>query len=155
MPATALRLRASPGCRLTWRPSRWVVALLVAMGPVGGLAILVSDMPAAFRLPLAACACLWAIKCAYREHRRPARVFIVRSDASATLDAMPLTHHHVHWRGPLAFLRARDADGHVHRLAFWPDTLDARGRRALRLASPGAAGPRIRPLAAEPREMRG
>ncbi|WP_231734445.1 hypothetical protein [Noviluteimonas gilva] len=67
---------------------------------------------------------------------------------------MPLTHHHVHWRGTLAFLRARDAQGRTHRLAFWPDTLDARGRRALRLASPSAAVADGGPLSAQPREMR-
>ena len=155
MPATSLHSRASPDCRLTWRPSRWVVAMLIAMGPLGGMALLVSDVHGASRLPFVACACLWASICAYREHRRPPRVFIIRSDGSATLDAMPLTNHHVHWRGTLAFLRARDAHGRVHRLAFWPDTLDARGRRALRLASPPSARPGGWPLAAEPREMRG
>ena len=131
-----------------------MVAILIALGPLGALAIHVSGMPGMFQRPLAVCACLAAIVCAYREHRRPPRVFIVRSDASATLDAMPLTNHHVHWRGTLAFLRARDAQGRVHRLAFWPDTLDARGRRALRLASPSAAVADRRPLSAQPREMR-
>ena len=148
MPSEATCVRALPECRLTWRPSRWVIAVLVALGPLGALAIWAADVPGAFRVPLGACACLVAMACALREHRRPPRVFIIRSDASASLDDMPIPHHHVHWRGTLAFLRARDMAGRVHRLAFWPDTLDAHARRALRLAGPTR-------LAAVPRKMRG
>jgi toxin CptA len=150
MPSAATWVRASPECRLTWRPSRWVVAVLVALGPLGALAIWAADVPDVFRVPLGACACLVAMAGALREHRRPPRVFIIRSDASASLDDMPIPHHHIHWRGTLAFLRARDIEGRVHRLAFWPDTLSAQGRRALRLASPSADR-----LAAVAREMRG
>lgn len=142
--------RASPGCRLTWRPSRFVVAVLFALGPLGALAIHASDVPGALRAPLAVGACVMALFSAYREHRRPPRVFLLRSDASAILDDMPIPNPHVHWRGTLAFLRARDHEGRVHRLAFWPDTLGANERRALRLASPSPAH-----LAAAPHGMRG
>ena len=117
-----------------WRPSRWVTVALVAMTAGAGLALLVSGVPAALKPPLIACTLAWGVLVAWREHRRPARVFVIRSDTTATLDTMPLDSYRVHWRGTLAFLHARDARGRAHRLAFWPDTLDAHGRRALRLA---------------------
>ncbi|KGO97621.1 hypothetical protein N791_09275, partial [Lysobacter defluvii IMMIB APB-9 = DSM 18482] len=41
----------------------------------------------------------------------------------------------VEWRGPLAFLRWRDAAGRVHRRTWWPDVLRPRDRRRLRLAA--------------------
>ena len=150
MHSTPQRVRASPGCRLTWRPSLCVVAVLLALGPLGALAVLASDVSAALGAPLAVGACVMALFTAYREHRRPPRVFLLRSDASATLDDMPIPNPHVHWRGTLAFLRARDNEGRVHRLAFWPDTLGAHERRALRLSRPSAGH-----LAAAPRGMRG
>ena len=40
----------------------------------------------------------------------------------------------LHWRGPLAFMRFRGSDGGIRHLGWWPDTLDARARRELRLA---------------------
>ena len=145
--------RTTIACRVTWRPSRWVIAALLAMGIAGAFAIGVSGLPEALQRPLAACAFLMGVLQALREHRRPPRVLLIRSDASATLDDMPLTHPCVQWRGSLAFVRARDPSGRMHRLAFWPDTLDAQGRRALRLAQPG--DPTGGPLALSPRPMRG
>lgn len=100
--------------------------------------------------PLALAALAWSAWSALREHRRAARVFVIQPDAGATLDGMQLQHLHVHWRGALAFVCARDIQDRRHRLAFWPDTLDARGRRALRLA-----GGSMDPLADTPRGMRG
>jgi toxin CptA len=44
------------------------------------------------------------------------------------------------WRGPLAFLRWRDSDGRMHRLAWWPDVLPVAARRELRLAALDGAG---------------
>jgi toxin CptA len=38
-------------------------------------------------------------------------------------------------RGPLATLAGTDAQGHRQHLGWWPDTLDAAGRRQLRLAA--------------------
>ncbi|WP_052116229.1 hypothetical protein [Noviluteimonas dokdonensis] len=125
--------------------------MLPLLGIGGAFGVFASGLPTGVQLPLAVCAVLWSLVGAWREHRRPPRVFMVRSDQSAILDDMPLHDHHVHWRGPLAFLRARDGDGRVHRLAFWPDVLGARGRRALRLSSPSLTGP----LAAQPHGMRG
>ena len=120
------------------------------MGVCGAIAVLVAELPRLLQPPLALAALAWGAWSALREHRRTSRVFVIHPDASATLDDMPLRHVHVHWRGALAFVRARDVRGRRYRLDFWPDTLDARGRRALRLAA-GA----MTPLAAAPRGMRG
>jgi toxin CptA len=124
--------------RVVWRPSRWVIVALVAMGLATIPVALVSDMPGFLAATLVLVAPAWAVRLAIREHRRPPRVFMVRPDGAMTLDDMPLEHCTVHWRGPLAFVRARDSDGRLHRLTFWPDVLRARGRRALRLALGGA-----------------
>ncbi|MEG3050899.1 MAG: hypothetical protein RR792_12075 [Thermomonas sp.] len=47
---------------------------------------------------------------------------------------MPIQGLDVQWRGPLAYLRWRDGDGHMCRLAFASDLLDATSRRELKLA---------------------
>lgn len=39
------------------------------------------------------------------------------------VDGLPVDALDLHWRGPLAFLRYRDATGRRQRLAWWPDTL--------------------------------
>lgn len=56
------------------------------------------------------------------------------NDATATVDGLGMDDLEVHWRGPLAFLQWRQADGGTRRLQGWPDTLDAAARRELRLA---------------------
>jgi toxin CptA len=132
------RASAFGQCRVVWRPSRWVIVAIVVMGLAIVPAILVSDVPGLLAATLVLVAPVWAVRLAIREHRRPPRVFVVRPDGAMTLDDMPLEHCTVHWRGRLAFVRARDSDGRPHRLAFWPDVLPARGRRALRLALGGA-----------------
>lgn len=132
------RASAFGQCRVVWRPSRWVIVMLAVMGLATIPAVLVSDMPGFLAATLVLAAPAWSVHLAIREHRRLPRVFVVRPDGAMTLDDMPLEHCTVHWRGPLAFVRARDSDGRLHRLAFWPDVLPARGRRALRLALGGA-----------------
>jgi len=100
---------------VTWRPSWWVVGAHLAFGVFGGIGVVASAVPRDLAIPGAAAAILSGVLQALREGRRPARTLRV-----AELD--------LHWRGPLAF----DAR---HGLSWWPDTLDARGRRQLRLAA--------------------
>ena len=124
-------------CRLRWRPSWWVAGALVALGIAGAIGVWSAGVPTPWRTPLALLAGGWGIHRALRELARPHRVFEVHPDGTTTLDAMPIVRSTVHWRGPLAFVRARDSGGRVHRLGCWPDVLDAAGRRALRLALDG------------------
>jgi len=100
---------------------------------LGAFGALASDLPAAWAGPIGMATASVGCLQAWREARRTRRTLAIDS-AGMTLDGRPLRQVMLRWRGPLAFLWARDLAGRVHRLAWWPDTLDAAGRRALRLA---------------------
>lgn len=70
-----------------------------------------------------------------RELRASPQALVVAADA-VSLDGVPLGRPVLQWRGPLAWLRYRDAAGRLRHRFWWPDTLDAAGRRELRLAWP-------------------
>lgn len=126
------------GGRVAWRPSRLLIAILVAFALLAPLAVLASEMPRAAAWPLALAAFVSGLCNAYREAGRPAcDIVIAAGDAASTIDGRIARDLIVTWRGPLAFLRWRDEDGRIRRLAFWPDTLPAGQRRELRLAAAG------------------
>ena len=131
--------RESFAGRLQWQPSRLLSLALVLMGLLAGLSVIASEMPLAWSVPLALLAAGDGVRQARRELARPAR-WLVAGTADTlpgpTLDGQPISELTVQWRGPLAFMRFRDADRRWQRLAWWPDTLDSRGRRELRLAIP-------------------
>ena len=143
-------LRHRPGptpaadCRLLWRPSRLLSAALIALGLAAAFSVVASELPLPASLPLAAMALAWAGWSARREARRPPRPLVI-AGGRATLAAAPISDLRLHWRGWLARLDFTGSDGRRRRLLWWPDTLDAAGRRELRLAvavtSP-ARGPR-------------
>ena len=129
--------------RIPWRPSRWVVGALLLLAALAPFAVLASEMPRAFAWPLACAAALTGLRAASRESRRPARLLALGGQdgqGGATLDGEPLAEAVLSWRGPLAFLRWRDAAGRRGRLSWWPDTLPAAERRVLKLWSPGGPG---------------
>lgn len=121
-----------PECRVAWRPSRWEFGGVLLLGACGAAGVLVSAVPGPWAGMLSGVACVLAFAQALRDRGRPVRRLVV-ADA-ATLDGERLTTCRVAWRGPLAFLQARDTAGRWHRLAWWPDTLSPQRRRALRLA---------------------
>lgn len=126
---------ASAPCRFDWRPSRRLTSTLCALALLAPLSLFVSDLPPALAWPCA----LLAAGCGAAEARRYAaqlpRVLCIPAGAGeARCDGIRMDALCVRWRGPLAFLHWRGSDGRLHRLAFWPDTLDAAGRRELRLA---------------------
>lgn len=126
-------MRGAPSvCRLAWRPSRWECGGVLLLGTCAVLGVLASGVPWPWAVVLANVAGLLAVTQAHRGRRRGVRRLVFAD--SATLDGVPLDTCDVTWRGPLAFLRVRDADGRTHRLAWWPDTLPRRRRRALRRA---------------------
>lgn len=132
---------------LLWRPSRLLAAGLIALGPAAAAACLGSELPAPLAWPLAAAALAWTAHSARRELRRPPHRLLLRG-GRAWLDGRPLSHWQVHWRGWLARLEYRDADGHRGRLLWWPDTLAAAQRRELRLAAAvSAPAPEARSMA--------
>ena len=102
---------------------------------LAGVSLLGSDLPRAWAWLLAAFALLLGVHDARRYLRRPPMQWVVPAGRGAVqCDGLAVHDLRVAWRGPLAFLRWRDADRRVRRLAFWPDRLDAGARRELKLA---------------------
>jgi toxin CptA len=88
---------------------------------------------------MAAAALGWGAVSARRYSRRRPRSLSWPADGTLpVLDGQALADARLHWRGSLAFLRWRDADGRRQHLSWWPDTLPPAQRRELRLAA-GAA----------------
>jgi toxin CptA len=125
---------ASAPSRFELRASRWPIAALLALSALAPLAVLASEMPRAFAWPLALAVCATGLWRARVEARRPARLIVVDGEGQATVDGASVNDLRVDWRGPLAFVAWREASGRIARGSFWPDTLDAAGRRELRLA---------------------
>ena len=129
---------ASSTCRIDWRPSRWLLAGLVALGLLAAASLLMSALPP---LPAALCAFIamaWAGRLAWREGRRSPAVLVLAGQGVSIQwprDASPEPLHDPRWhlRGPLAVLQARDHRGRRHSFSWWPDTLPPASRRQLRL----------------------
>ena len=97
--------------------------------------VLASDLPRGWAWPLAVLAGLVGIHDARRYRNQPISRWVIPAGRGApTCDAERIEGLLVHWRGPLAFLRWRDADGRSRRVVFAPDTLPAASRRELKLA---------------------
>jgi toxin CptA len=125
---------ASAPCRIEWRPSRWPGAMLWSLAVLAPLSLLASDLPRAWAWPLALLACAWAIFDARRYRAMPPRQLTIPDGRrAATCDGERIDALQVGWRGPLAFLRWRDAQGRRQRASCWPDTLPAGMRRELRI----------------------
>ncbi|MBS0213959.1 MAG: hypothetical protein JSR26_12420 [Proteobacteria bacterium] len=133
-----------PACRLAWRRSRWLLAALVALAMTAACAPWLSS------LPNAACAALDAAVLAYlgwllwREGRRAA-VELAWVGTAPGWEAIGadgsrrLRHVAARIRGGLALLTVEDpVSGRRQRYLWWPDTLSAHDRRALRLVAASA-----------------
>ena len=125
---------ASAPCRLEWRPSRWLVSALAMLGVLGACSTLMSEMPRPLAWMLATAALLGGGWSALREARRSRCQLAWLADGSLVADGARVHAACLQWRGPLAFLRWRDGQGAGRSLTWWPDTLDVRARRELRLA---------------------
>ena len=139
--SAACRPRAEGAAgRIEWRPSRLLAAFLALLGALAAGAVLASEMPRMAAWCLAAAALVHGLRLAMRERARaPVGVAWGGRAGTVSVDGVPVQGAQLHWRGPLAFLRWRDAEG-WRRLAFWPDVLDASQRRTLRLAAgPGGS----------------
>ncbi|HJR73318.1 MAG TPA: hypothetical protein VJ806_06735 [Luteimonas sp.] len=146
MPKSPRWSNGSVSCRLEWRPSRWAIGAIVLLGAFAAFAVLASEMPRPWAWPLAAATAIYAAWRARREARQPVRTWVwPGNERPATVDGVPAWDALVVWRGPLAFVRWRDADGRRRYAVWWPDTLPAARRRELRLA---AAAARASPSAA-------
>ena len=126
---------ASAPCRLEWRPSRVLATALAVLGLLAAIAVIASELPWVVSVPLALAAFLYGIRLARRELLRPACSLVIpMGEGAATMDGQPVRNLQLRWRGPLAFLQWRDADGRRRYLQGWPDNLDPDARRELRLA---------------------
>jgi len=140
MPHSIRSSSASAPCRLDWRPSRWLAIALCLLGVLAALSALASELPPVAAWPLALLAVGEGIRLTRGTLRSPRRTLVWPFDGIPTLDGVALGEPKLHWRGPLAFLRWRDAGGRVRRLTWWPDVLPAAARRELRLAALEGSG---------------
>lgn len=143
MPHSARSSTTSPPVRLDWRPSRLLIALLVALTCAAASVPWLSSLPSGTRIAASCLALLHGALVARREAGRrpfefvwPAGDVLARCVYGETAAALEVEALRI--QAGLAILRIRDADGRRRSLAWWPDTLDATGRRALRLAWSGA-----------------
>ena len=130
---------ASASCRIEWRPSRLIAAWLAALMLLAPFSVLASGMPRWLAWPLAIAAAVTAWGVRRRWCRMPKRSLLVRAEGPLSVDGELFPEWRLEWRGPLAFLHWRGADGRIAGLSFWPDTLPPALRRELRLASPPAS----------------
>jgi len=136
---------ASVSCRIEWRPSRWVIGALFALGMFAAFSVLASAMPRWAAWPLSVSALAYGMRQARREWRLSRHEFFFPgNDLPVMLDGLPIDKAEVQWRGPLAFLLWRDLRDRPMRLSWWPDTLPAERRRELRLAASGLDASRRR-----------
>lgn len=140
-------------CRLEWRPSRWLLAALVALPLLAAFSLIESNLPRIAAWPLAAGVLLVGAWRWRHEARRPKRELVLRRGMHGTqvrVDGVEVRDWRLQWRGPLAFASYRvegRGSRRCERLSWWPDTLPAGKRRELRLA---AAAP---PVSREPGPM--
>lgn len=133
-------------CRLQWRPSRLLSLMLIVIGLLAAFSAVATELPLPISLPLAGLALAWAGWSARREAQLPPQRLVI-AGGRATLASTPISQLSLHWRGWLVRLDFTGPDGRRQRLLWWPDTLDAGGRRELRLAV-AVSGP-----ARDPRSM--
>lgn len=145
MPKSHRSSHASEICRLDWRPSRLLAGGLAVIGLLAAFAAIASEMPQLAAWPLACAAALQGLRLALLESRRPVAALVWNGHTEVvTIDGIAVADPALRWRGPIACLRYRDAQGGWQRLIWWPDTLPARRRRELRLAAAGPAPARHR-----------
>lgn len=131
------------GNRFEWRPSRILVAVLLAMGSMASVGLHASELPPVAAWPFSAAALGYTVWLARTELRKPRRLLVIADDgATGTVDGLEACGWRVAWRGSLAFVSWLDPAGRRQRLVWWPDTLSQQQRRELRLAAPFTHGPR-------------
>jgi toxin CptA len=128
--------KGSASCRLEWRPSRWIGAVVWILGLLGVVSLSGSALPTWAGAGLSVLVLGYAGWSARRYLRQPVRTLVIPGGMLVPmLDGVPLSRFSLHWRGPLAFAAWQDVQGAGGHLVWWPDTLSARQRRELRLAA--------------------
>jgi hypothetical protein len=104
------------------------------------MSLWLSALPLPARIPLALLALGYGLGRARLEARKPSFSIRITTDETGLLSVRPLGAQPLHCamirvRGPLASVSGRGDDGRIRQILWWPDTLPAGSRRALRLAS--------------------
>ena len=111
---------------------------MLALSMLVPIAVLASAMSHWVAWPVSMLAVVIGLRMAWRESAQPILEVVVDADAyaegKATIGGTPVDAFRVDWRGPLAFITWRHADGQRYRRSLWPDTLSSATRRELRLA---------------------
>lgn len=131
---------SSSTCRIDWHPSLWLALALLGLGVMAAVSLWLSALPMPVKLAGMVVALAEGTRLARRQRSLPPvavdwlggdePAYLTGREGVAKLEAVQ-----VHLRGPLASLAGTDAQGRRNRLLWWPDTLDAAGRRELRLAA--------------------
>lgn len=127
----------SAACRIEIRPSRACALGLALLGLLGAGSWGLSDAPA---LLAWSGAVLWLVAgcwLAARELRRPGARLMLGAEGRGELDGRAVDDLRVEWRGPFYVIAWREGGRRACWFAF-PDALDARHRRELRLWAPPA-----------------
>ena len=137
------RMPEAMTCRLAWRRSRWLMAALCALGIATCGSLGLSGLPAPACIGLGVAAAGWIAWLLWKEASQQAvELAWIGSEgawrAECAGDVQALRHVGTTVRGSLAVLTLADDGGGIRRYVWWPDTLDAGGRRTLRLASMAA-----------------
>lgn len=129
---------ASLPCRIEWRASRWALFAALTIALLAAVAIGQSALPDPIRYLAMAAVLALALWRTRRESRRtPWVLHWPGLDRNATRIVagreQPVVIVAVQLRGPLAGVSLNDGVSGITHSLWWPDTLDASSRRALRL----------------------
>jgi toxin CptA len=118
------------------------------VGILAAASLPMTALPERAAIALGAACLAWALGRAWWDLRRSPGTLVLEADVPGATwlgatGEIPLADLTVGWRGPLASVVGRDPAGKLRHLAFWPDTLPAPARRALRLATGSPAPPRV------------
>lgn len=131
---------ASLHCRLEWRPSRWRSVALLILGVLAIGSLWLSALPW-WGFLIASVVLIAYLFVVIRNDVRRASVQLAWAGGAAPVMVIRANQEEecmfvaLHARGGLVVLTLKDGDGRKQRWVWWPDTLDAAGRRALRLAA--------------------
>lgn len=132
MPPSRTSSNASPTCRVELGPSRLEAFALAVIGILGGAGLFLTDLPVPVAASVAPAVAGWGLLLSRRVRHRKAVQVAFRGDGCVQIDAADVEDVRMEWRGPLTCLQWRE-DGRRVRLVAWPDVIDARARRELRL----------------------
>lgn len=146
---------ASLHCLLEWRPSRWLLAGMVLLALLAIASLWLSALPVWACVVASAVIVAYAgVRLRHEMRREPVVIAWAGGDAPVMVEAGVVepggAQHEVeeqgarsaefrfaalNFRAGLVVMSLTDQRGRRSRRVWWPDTLDARGRRALRLAA--------------------